>query len=139
LKLNLTKVDLMAAINCLDSIIKAGSQKEKDLKPNSLDFLVLAENRKVKEKMEYANTLMDKEGKEAQQVELNRGEVKVLIATMLYTSVLQSKVMEAYLKTPENDPKYKDEPGRRRADYMAKLEEKRKATDGVLIKLREAI
>jgi hypothetical protein len=141
--LSLTKMDLTAASISVAAIIKIGEMK-KDLKPNSSEFAILQANREIQEKLDYAGNLLNKKemlGVEHPEVdiEFNRPQTKVLIATMVHTAAVQSKVLGEYEKRAENHESFADEPGRRKKDYMVRLNERMNEVNGVISKLRKAL
>jgi hypothetical protein len=139
MKLNLNRADVTACIASLGSLIKAAAPKEPDMKTNSIEYKVLQENKKLMEKARYAEDLLAKGLKDEHEIELNRSEAKVLIATMLHTSLIQSRVMEQYEKCPEEDPKFAPVDGRRKADYIGRLKARMAEVNTVLDKIRRAL
>jgi hypothetical protein len=139
MKLQVTQTDLTIGLSAVGSIVKAGTAKEKDMKPNSTDFKVLAVNRSLLEKLQYKSQLMEKEKLLLTELEFNRQEAKVFIASMLMVSQLQAKSLEEYHKRPDDHPSFSSEEGRTRKDYIDRLNKRIEETGKLLDKMRRAL
>lgn len=139
MKLSLTTTDITAASSSVGSIVKAGTAKEPTMKPNSTDLRVLNVNRAILEKLQYAAELMDKEKRIVHDVEFNRVETKVLLATMLLTGKLQHQALEEYEKRPDDHKAFSTEPGRSRADYITRLKSRIEEVNSVMQKIGKAL
>lgn len=139
MKLTLDGAGLLACQSAVQSVVKAGTAKEPQMKPNSTDFKVLHVNRSILGKIEYAISMAEKRELNEHELEFNRQEAKVLIATMLLTSQLQANVLAEYEKRPEDHKAFADADGRRKADYVTRLKARINDVNSVLTRLRLAL
>ena len=138
MKLSLTQSEYVISISAVGSVVKAGSQKESDMKPHSTEAKVLEVNRKVLEKLEYQLAIAEKEHHISRDVDLNRQEAKVYVATMLLAASMQSRALGEYEKRPDDHASFSSEPGRSKADYVARLTQRMEEVNKVLRKLEAA-
>lgn len=142
--LNMTKDDLTAVRLSVNAIIKAAEPKRAAMKPNSSEYAVLTANMEIANKIDYAGDLLNKweslgsERKEV-ELELNRPQAKVLIATLIHTSAIQAKVMGEYQKRPITHEAFAEEPGRRKEDYVKRLGDRMEELNKVMFKIRDAL
>lgn len=139
MRLSLTRNELVVLSSAVGSVIKAGQAKEKDMKPNSTEAKVLEVNKKLGEKLTYASDIIEKEKRIVQDVDLNRSEAKVLIATLLLVKGMQVKSLEEYEKRPDSHESFKNEDGRRRVDYISRLKQRMEDVDSIMNKVRKAL
>lgn len=144
--INLDHKDLNAIHSAVGSVLKAGKSKEADLKPNSIEFRTLQVNKEIIEKLEYAGNRLTRVedgvtiiGSNSVDVELNRVQSKVLLATMFLTSDLQKRALKEYEKRPVDHPAFQDVEGRRKVDYETRLKQRMEEVDIVVTKIRKAL
>lgn len=136
----LTKPELKVAAMSVTSFLKASAPALQKLKPNSLEWKVFAANTDIKAKLETADKLYDlNPEREDAEVQLNRNEVKVLLATLVHTNSIQQKVLAEYDKRPDNHSSFANEPGRRKEDYVTNLKSRSAEVLAVLEKLKRAL
>lgn len=138
--LKLTRVDLKIAAMSVASFLKAAAPTLQTLKVNSLEWKVFAANTDIKAKLEMGDKLYDlNPDRENVELVLDRNQVKVLMATLLHTSQIQSKVLAEYAERPEDHPSFANEDGRRKSDYVSRLTQRTEEVKHVLGLLKGAL
>ena len=135
MKITLNKEELLLIDSLLGRIVQAGASK--DIKPNSTDAAVLLINKEILEKCDYIYYCDKSQG--TYELELNRRQTKVLIASLLFSSNACAKIMCAYEQRPETHEAFSQEAGRRKEDYIKKLNSKTNTLNSILDKTRRAL
>ncbi len=136
-EIELTRGEQEVIKQALMSVIKAGDAKKP--KENTTEYKILEVNKDILGQILHLQDLDG--GKYSVQptirAKYSRRELKVLAATMLITAQLQANTLEEYNKRPADHKSFADTDGRRKADYVGRLETRMAETNSILDKVRK--
>lgn len=136
-EIELTRPEQEVIIQALKSVIKAGDAKNP--KESSIEFKILEVNKDI---MGQVLHLQDIDGgkysiQPSIKAKFDRRELKVLAATMLITAQLQANTLEEYQKRPADHKSFSNQDGRRKEDYVGRLEKRLEETNSIINKVRK--
>jgi hypothetical protein len=137
ISIDLTKGEQEVIIQSLKSVIKAGDAR--GFKPNTTDFKVLEVNKDILGQILHLQDLSGGKYNILPTVtaKFNRREMKVLAATMIITAQLQANALKEYETRPEDHKSFSDQDGRRKSDYVTRLQTRMDEVNSILTKVRK--
>lgn len=139
-KVMLTPQELKALSMAIHTVIRAGSKKEPDMKTNSLEYKVLAENKAIQEVLNTAAKVLEINPDKAEvEVGFTRSQVKVAVTTIITIYTMQEKSLQQYKSLPDDHAAFEDTDGRRRSDYIERLSSRMKEVESVANKIKECL
>jgi hypothetical protein len=128
---------MLLAKNVLSSIVKAAANQ--DNKPHSTEAKVTAANNEILDKLNMLLNLAAKPDyiRDTFDLELNRVQAKVFVASMVTVMTIQTNVLDAYNKKLDSD--FSNEPGRTKEDYIVRLKARMASIQDLLTKVRKEI